>query len=164
MKDHAVKAPNRSVEANWFLIVFSLWPVCLQLTGAAPARKAAQMAIGCGCHLLICGAMKAGNAKSAVHHLQTRPEPYVNLYPGPRLFLRVQAYYCCSNPFSLIKCLHFHYKKTLLRLSCLDCLLDNWPDHQSRAPGSSALGSVGKAYVHQLWMVALMPHWLHQVG
>lgn len=164
MKNHAVKAPNRSVEVNWFLIVFSLWPVCPQLAGAAPARKAAQMAVGCGCHLLIYGAMKAGNAKGAVHHLQTRPEPYVHLYAGPRLFLRVQAYYCCSNPFSLIKCLHFHYKKTLLRLSCLDCLLDNWPDHQSRAPGSSALGSVGKAYVHQLWMVALMPHWLHQVG
>ena len=94
--------------------------------------------------------MKPVNVRGAVHHLQTRPEPYVNFYPDPRLFLWVQVYYCCSNSFFLMKCLNFHYKKTLLRLSCLDCLLDNWPDHQSKAPGSSALGNVGKAYVHQL--------------
>lgn len=183
MKGHAGKAPNRSVEANCFLIVFSLWPVrfaslkCHRNAGSDalelhhPGRllhQTRQTAADTICLFVVAqarrGAMRTANVRGAVHHLQTRPEPYVTLYPDPRLFLRVQAYYCCSNPFSLMKCLHFHYKKTLLRLSCLDCLLDNWPDHQSKAPGSSALGSVGKAYVHQLWMVALMPHWLHQVG
>lgn len=57
--------------------------------------------------------------RGAVHHLQTKPEPYVNFYPDPRLFLRVQVCNCWSNSVSWMKCLLFHYKKTLLRLSCV---------------------------------------------
>lgn len=143
----------------------------LWCAGTVPPRKAGserQLAADAICLFVVAqarrGAMKPVNVRGAVHHLQSRPEPYVNFYPDPRLFLWVQDYYCCSNSFPLMKCLHYHYKKTLLRLSYLDCLLDNWPDHQSKAPCSSALGNVGKAYVHQLWIAALLLHWLHQVG
>lgn len=127
-------------------------------------------AIGCGCHLLICGSTgKEGSdetceCEGCSASLTEQTWAICEFLSRSKTFLWVQDYYCCSNSFPLMKCLHYHYKKTLLRLSYLDCLLDNWPDHQSKASCSSALGNVGKAYVHQLWIAALLLHWLHQVG
>lgn len=141
------REPTRSVEANCFLIDFSLWPVHFPVLNARerPALMCwscttqkgwFREAMGCGCRLLSHGrgVMQPVIVRGALHHLQTKPKPYVNFYPDPRLFLWVQVYYCCSNSFFLMECLNFHYKKELLRLSYLDCLLDNWPDHQSKAP------------------------------
>ena len=132
----------------------------LWCAGGAPCRKDSserQPAADAICLFMIVqarrGEMKPVNVRGTVHDLKTRPAPYVNFYPDPRLFLWVQVYYCCSNSFSLVKCLYFHFKKTLLRLSCLDCLLDNWPDHQSKAPSSSALGNVGKhMFISSEWL------------
>lgn len=65
-----------------------------------------------------------------VQHIIHRPDlcHMCIFYSDPWLPLWVQVHYCPSN--SLLKCLHLQYVQTLLRLRCLD----NWPDHQSKAP------------------------------
>lgn len=82
--------------------------------------------------------------RGAAHHLQARPEPYVHSQPDSWFVLWVQVYYCSSNSLFLLKCLHLQYVQALLCLRCLD----NWPDHQSKAPSSSALEKVGMTCVH----------------
>lgn len=70
-----------------------------------PGRLAQrQLAVDAMCLFVVAqarrGAMKPVNVRGAVHHLQTKPEPYVTFYPDPRLFLWVQVYYCYSNSFN----------------------------------------------------------------